>query len=159
LRERREDIAPLAKHFLESAAHELDLPRKQFAPAALQALGKREFPGNVRELENLCRRLAVIAPGAQIRREDLDAQSSPTQMSAAENWEAALRDWAERQLAQGRAGLHAHAREKFERALLDAALAAHGGHRQKAAAALGLGRNTLTRKLGSSRSSRDKDSR
>ncbi|HEX7129582.1 MAG TPA: nitrogen regulation protein NR(I) [Rhodanobacteraceae bacterium] len=158
LRERREDIAPLAKHFLENAAREFNLPRKQFAPAALQALGKREFPGNVRELENLCRRLAVIAPGAQIRREDLDAQGAASNTSGAENWEAALRDWAQLQLAQGRAGLHAHAREKFERALLDAALAAHGGHRQRAAAALGLGRNTLTRKLGSSRKRRDKDS-
>ena len=155
LRERREDIAPLAKHFLESAAREFNLPRKQFAPAALQALGKREFAGNVRELENLCRRLAVIAPGLQIRREDLDAQGAATETSGAENWEAALREWAQGQLAHGRSGLHAHAREKFERALLDAALAAHDGHRQRAAAALGLGRNTLTRKLGSSRKSRD----
>ncbi|HET9835409.1 MAG TPA: nitrogen regulation protein NR(I) [Rhodanobacteraceae bacterium] len=154
LRERREDIAPLAKHFLENAAREFNLPAKQFAPSALQALGKHEFPGNVRELENLCRRLAVIAPGAQIRREDLDAQGTAAESSAAENWEAALREWAQRQLVQGRAGLHAHAREKFERALFDAALAVHGGHRQRAAAALGLGRNTLTRKLGSSRKSR-----
>jgi len=159
LRERREDIAPLAKHFLESAAREFNLPRKQFAPAALNALGKREFPGNVRELENLCRKLAVIAPGAQIRREDLDAQGTSTAASGAENWEATLREWAQRQLAQGRAGLHAHAREKFEGALFDAALAAHGGNRQRAAAALGLGRNTLTRKLGSSRPRRDKDSK
>jgi two-component system nitrogen regulation response regulator GlnG len=122
-------------------------------------LGKREFPGNVRELENLCRRLAVIAPGAQIRREDLDAQSAATDTSGAENWEAALREWAQGQLAHGRPGLYAHAREKFERALFDAALAAHGGHRQRAAAALGLGRNTLTRKLGSSRKSRGKESK
>ncbi|HET6906495.1 MAG TPA: nitrogen regulation protein NR(I) [Rhodanobacteraceae bacterium] len=159
LRERREDIAPLARHFLESAAREFNLPRKQFAPAALQALAKREFPGNVRELENLCRRLAVIAPGAQIRREDLDPRDAAMETSGAENWEVALREWAQRQLARGHTGLHAHAREKFDNALFDAALAAHGGHRQRAAAALGLGRNTLTRKLGSSRARRDRDSK
>jgi two-component system nitrogen regulation response regulator GlnG len=157
LRERREDIAPLAKYFLEGAAREFNLPPKQFAPAALNALGKREFPGNVRELENLCRRLAVIAPGAQIRREDLDVKAAGE--SAGSDWEAALRDWAQQQLAQGRSGLHAHAREKFERALFDAALAEHGGHRQRAAKALGLGRNTLTRKLGSSRARREKESK
>jgi two-component system nitrogen regulation response regulator GlnG len=157
LRERREDIAPLAKYFLEGAAREFNLPPKQFAPAALNALGKREFPGNVRELENLCRRLAVIAPGAQIRREDLDVKAAGE--SAGSDWEAALRDWAQQQLAQGRSGLHAHARDKFERALFDAALAEHGGHRQRAAKALGLGRNTLTRKLGSSRARREKESK
>jgi two-component system nitrogen regulation response regulator GlnG len=157
LRERREDIAPLAKYFLEGAAREFNLPPKQFAPAALNALGKREFPGNVRELENLCRRLAVIAPGAQIRREDLDVKAAGE--SAGSDWEAALRDWAQQQLAQGRSGLHAHAREKFERTLFDAALAEHGGHRQRAAKALGLGRNTLTRKLGSSRARREKESK
>jgi len=158
LRERREDIAPLAKHFLESAAREFNLPRKQFATAALQALGKRQFPGNVRELENLCRRLAVIAPGTQIRREDMDAQGA-AETSEAGNWESALREWAQRQLAHGRSDLYAHAREKFERALFDAALVAHDGRRQRAAAALGLGRNTLTRKLGSSRSHQKKDSK
>jgi two-component system, NtrC family, nitrogen regulation response regulator GlnG len=159
LRDRGEDIMPLAKHFLESATREFNLPPKQFAPAALNALGKREFPGNVRELENLCRRLAVIASGAQIRREDLDAHASVARESAGSDWEASVREWALRQLAQGREGLHAHAREKLERALFDAALAAHDGHRQRAAAALGLGRNTLTRKLGSSRARRDKDSK
>jgi two-component system nitrogen regulation response regulator GlnG len=155
LRDRREDIAPLAKHFLENAAREFNLPRKQFAPAALQALSRRDFPGNVRELENLCRKLAVIAPGSQIRREDLEAQGGAAESVGAENWDAALREWAQRELAQGRTGLHAHARGKFEGALFEAALAVHDGHRQRAAAALGLGRNTLTRKLGSSRKSRD----
>ena len=154
LRERREDIPSLAKHFLESAAREFDLPAKHFTSTALQALAKREFPGNVRQLENLCRRLAVIAPGAQIRREDLDVQGTvvaPDAYPEGEQWEAALREWARRQLSEGRSGLHAQARARLEQTLFDAALEMHGGHRLKAAAALGLGRNTLTRKLGSSR--------
>jgi two-component system nitrogen regulation response regulator GlnG len=71
-------------------------------------------------------------------------------------WESALRAWADAQLVGGAGDLHAQARERFDRVLLDAALAAHDGHRQNAAKALGLGRNTLTRKLGSSRKRRDR---
>ncbi len=158
LRERREDIPFLAKHFLESAARDFRLPAKHFTQGAMQALSKKDFPGNVRQLENLCRRLAVIAPGAQIRREDLDVQSPMTSSDApaqGEQWEAALRDWARRQLHEGATDLHTRARARFERALFDAALEVHGGLRRKAAAALGLGRNTLTRKLSSLRKGRE----
>lgn len=160
LRERRADIALLAKRFLASAAHELALPEKHFTQAALQALAKMEFPGNVRQLENLCRRLSVIAPGASIRLEDLDmgaTRATPGGDKAA-SWEATLRIWAEAELANDTRDLHAKARERFDRVLLDAALAMHDGHRQNAARALGLGRNTLTRKLGSSRHRKRKDS-
>ncbi|MDE2271183.1 MAG: nitrogen regulation protein NR(I) [Xanthomonadaceae bacterium] len=157
LRERREDIPLLAKRFLAEAARELKLPSKHFAQAALAALGNMDFPGNVRQLENMCRRLAVIAPGASVRREDLDATAmhgaTPSARSAPP-WEAALRTWADAELAGGAQHLHARARERLDRVLLDSALAAHGGHRQNAAKALGLGRNTLTRKLGSSRARR-----
>jgi two-component system nitrogen regulation response regulator GlnG len=154
LRERRADIPLLAKALLASAALELKLPEKHFTQTALQALAKMDFPGNVRQLENLCRRIAVIAPGAAIRREDLDdigARTAAASVHAAPAWESALRSWADTRIADGVADLHAQARERFDRVLLDAALAVHGGHRQNAAKALGLGRNTLTRKLGSSR--------
>ena len=157
LRERREDIPLLAKQFLADTARELKLPVKHFTQTALGALAKLDFPGNVRQLENLCRRLAVIAPGASIRREDLDATGVPgggLPSRSASSWEAALRTWADAALADGAQDLHARARERFDRVLLDAALAAHDGHRQNAAKALGLGRNTLTRKLGSSRTRR-----
>ena len=156
LRERRGDVPLLARRFLADAARELKVPEKHFTPAALVALAKRDFPGNVRQLENLCRRLAIIAPGPGIRREDLDeagaVQPAPPGGEAA--WEFALRAWAEGELENGANDLHARARARFDRILLDAALAAHDGHRQKAAAALGVGRNTLTRKLGSSRARR-----
>ncbi|MDO1529614.1 nitrogen regulation protein NR(I) [Fulvimonas sp. R45] len=147
LRARREDIPRLAQHFLAAAARELKLPPKHFAKAALKAIAQRDFPGNVRELENLCRRLAVIAPGAEILPADLGAAPA----AAHEDWSDALRDWAARALADGEADIHARAREALDRVLLEAALAAHQGHRQHAAAALGVGRNTLTRKLGASR--------
>jgi len=151
LRERRSDIPLLAQHFLATATQELKLPPKHFARAALKALAQRDFPGNVRELENLCRRLAVIAPGAEILPADL---GTPSSAAGGDDWTEALRSWAVQALAEGEADIHARAREALDRVLLEAALAAHGGHRQHAAAALGVGRNTLTRKLGASRTRR-----
>ena len=154
LRERRSDIPLLARQFLASAVRDLKLPEKHFAQVALQMLAKMEFPGNVRQLENLCRRLAVVAPGAMVRREDIDdagTRRHPPSLHAALPWESALRAWVDAELAGEADSVHARARERFDRVLLDAALAAHHGHRQNAAKALGLGRNTLTRKLGSSR--------
>ncbi|BFI97512.1 MAG: nitrogen regulation protein NR(I) [Rhodanobacter sp.] len=151
LRERRTDIPLLAQHFLAVAAQELKLAPKRYAKATLKALAQRDFPGNVRELENLCRRLAVIAPGAEILPADLGASPSP---GIAGDWSDALRAWATQALADGEADIHARARETLDRVLLEAALAAHDGHRQNAAMALGVGRNTLTRKLGASRERR-----
>jgi two-component system nitrogen regulation response regulator GlnG len=153
LRQRREDIPLLARHFLAAAARELKLPAKHFSRAALKALQARDFPGNVRELENLCRRLTVVAAGAEILPADLgDGGDRPT--AAGTSWTDALRAWVEDALAHDQPNLHADARTTFDRILLETALAAHHGHRQHAAAALGLGRNTLTRKLGASRKRR-----
>ncbi len=149
LRERRGDVALLAPHFLSTAARELGLPDKRFTPAALRQLARRPFPGNVRELENLCRRLLVMAPGAQILPADLDTGTAPA--PSPEDWTDALRQWAEHALTEHEADVHARARDALDRTLMQAALAACDGHRQNAAAALGVGRNTLTRKLGSSR--------
>ncbi|RUL62047.1 nitrogen regulation protein NR(I) [Dyella dinghuensis] len=150
LRQRRSDIALLAQHFLASAAQELKLPPKRFSKSALKALAQRDFPGNVRELENLCRRLAVIASGTEI----LPADLGKSVEGPSGDWTDALRDWADRALMQGEADIHTRAREALDRVLLEAALAAHNDHRQHAAAALGVGRNTLTRKLGASRTRR-----
>ncbi|RPE80028.1 nitrogen regulation protein NR(I) [Vulcaniibacterium tengchongense] len=156
LRERREDIPRLAERFLAAAAAKLQAPAKRFADAALERLLAYSWPGNVRQLENLCWRLAALAPGDTITRADLDevlaAASGKDGIDAAgEDWDARLAAWARAQLARGSDGIHAQARERFERALLDAALAHTGGRRTEAAARLGLGRNTLTRKLGPGR--------
>ncbi|WP_114240923.1 nitrogen regulation protein NR(I) [Dyella sp. C9] len=151
LRQRRSDIPLLAQHFLASAAQELKLPPKRYSKAALKVLAQRDFPGNVRELENLCRRLAVIAPGAEILPADLGSQAMA---SNAGGWTDALREWASQAIADGELDIHTRAREALDQTLLQAALAAHDGHRQHAAAALGVGRNTLTRKLGASRTRR-----
>jgi two-component system, NtrC family, nitrogen regulation response regulator GlnG len=123
------------------------LPPKRFSKAALKAIAQRDFPGNVRELENLCKRLAVIASGSEILPADLGKSVDALRG----DWTDALREWAERALEHGEADIHTRARESLDRVLLEAALAANGGHRQHAAVALGVGRNTLTRKLGASR--------
>ena len=161
LRARRDDIPRLAERFLRAAALKFDAPVKRFAPAALQRMLAHDWPGNVRELENLCWRLAALAPGDVIAAADLEDvfadaasavnASSPSLLS---DWEAALAAWARARLDAGSVDLNAEARAMFDRALFDAALAHTGGHRSEAAAKLGLGRNTLTRKLGSGRKPR-----
>lgn len=153
LRERCEDVPILAENFLAAACRKLGVKPKQFAKAALQRLQQHDWPGNVRELENLCWRLAAMAPGERIGIADLGAGLRQTRGS--EEWEQALAHWANAQLGNGAKNLHADARERFDRVLLETALIASDGHRGRAAEKLGLGRNTLTRKLGSSRRGSD----
>jgi two-component system nitrogen regulation response regulator GlnG len=148
LRTRRSDIPLLAQHFLAATAHDLKLPPKRFSKAALKLIAQRDYPGNVRELENLCRRLAVIAPGGEILPADMGAGAGAP---SGGEWTDALHEWAVAALAAGETDIHARAREALDRTLLQAALQASEGHRQNAASALGVGRNTLTRKLGASR--------
>ena len=156
LRERREDIPLLARRFLAAAAGRLHAPAKRLSPAALERLQAHDWPGNVRELENLCWRLAALAPGATLGVHDLDEAAGPLASNAGEGdaWEAALAGWAQAQLREGAPDLHANARSRLDRVLLQAALAHSDGHRGVAAEKLGVGRNTLTRKLGPGRKRR-----
>ena len=156
LRERRADVPRLADNFLAIASRKLDAPAKRFSAPALQALRDYAWPGNVRELENVCWRLAALAPGETITVADLEgafdhAAAAPVQP---QEWDIALSAWASAQLGQGAEGLHAQARERFDRALLEAALRFTGGRRAEAAERLGVGRNTVTRKLGPGRKRR-----
>jgi two-component system nitrogen regulation response regulator GlnG len=148
LRERRGDVGLLATRFLAEAARRLGGKAKRLQPEALRRLEQHDWPGNVRELENLCWRLAALAPGDSIGLKDLRALFRPSDAVAAEDWSAALAQAARDALARAEPGLHGRLRERFDQVLLEAALEHTGGHRQNAAQALGLGRNTLTRKLG-----------
>jgi two-component system nitrogen regulation response regulator GlnG len=158
LRERRDDVPLLAERFLAAAARKLQAPVKHFAAPALQRLRAYDWPGNVRELENLCWRMAVLAPGDSIGVADLDAALPmpplTPRVGAQADWEQALSAWARDQLASGTSDIHADARARMDRALLDAALVHTAGHRGEAASKLGLGRNTITRKLGTARKPR-----
>lgn len=149
LQDRREDIPILARHFLAQAAAELGSEPKQLSAAVLPVLQQYEWPGNVRQLENLCRRLAVMLPEPVIEPVHLPLELQPElQISnEARSWEAALRSWAERALASGHRNLLDVAQPALERILLQAALQHTGGLKQEAALLLGWGRNTLTRKL------------
>ncbi len=155
LRQRREDIPQLAARFLAHAARKLQLPPKKLSAPALERLRAHAWPGNVRELENVCWRLAALAPGETIGPADLQlALPSATQATAPADWPQLLADWARAQLDAGTPDLHARARDLLDRTLLDTALERCNGHRSDAAALLGLSRNTVTRKLGSSRKRR-----
>jgi len=148
LRCRREDIYLLFSHYLEVAAAELGVDPKLLTANARDALYRFDWPGNVRQLVNLCRRMTVTAPGREIQFEDLpDELSGEIQARDGDDWLSRLSVWAEQQLESGRTPLIDIARPDFERALIEVALRRSGGRRQEAARLLGWGRNTLTRKI------------
>ncbi len=149
LRERREDIPELLEHYMAHAARELGVAPKRLQPEVLARLSGYDWPGNVRELVNLCRRLTVLAPGREVRADDLpgDFSAAPEVPASDAEWAQGLARWAEARLAAGDSRLLADALPEFERTLIRVALAHVRGRRQEAARLLGWGRNTLTRKI------------
>jgi two-component system nitrogen regulation response regulator GlnG len=147
LRERSEDIPLLGRHFLASSARQLGVESKRLSDDALAYLSRLEFPGNVRQLENLCHWLTVMAPGQVIDVGDLPPEFRDQSAVAASDWLSALEQEAERRLARGESGILEALGRQFERALIVKALARTGGRRIEAANLLGMGRNTITRKI------------
>lgn len=149
LRERSEDIPLLVRHFLQNAATELNMETKSLDDESLEFLRKLEWRGNVRQLQNTCRWLTVMAPGQEVHLDDLPPEllnkESKSQMS--DDWVKVLQYWAEQQLANGETALFDKATPEFERVMIQTALRSAGGRRQDAARLLGCGRNTLTRKI------------
>ena len=149
LADRRADIPLLAEHFLQAAADELGGEPKKLLPETTAYLETLPWPGNVRQLENLCRWLTVMAAGREILTEDLPPELRQEMRPAAgdDDWQTQLRDWARDRLEEGERGILTTALPVFERVLIEAALERTGGRKRDAAALLGWGRNTLTRKL------------
>ena len=150
LRQRREDIPELLQHYLDVAAMELGVAPKVLSDEAARVLTGFDWPGNVRQLVNACRRLTVLAAGREIRLADLPTDLGGAGAGAAANgpdWSQALANWAQARLVTGGPPLLDEAMPEFERTLLREALKATRGGRQDAAKLLGWGRNTLTRKL------------
>ena len=151
LRERVDDIPALARHFLHKSARELAVEPKSLSDPALQALVAFAFPGNVRQLENICHWLTVMAPGQRIEVPDLPTEVRVGTPGTAATGDGQWLDALDRELAQSLARGEPHVgdrlQQEFERALIRRSLAHTGGHRMEAAARLGWGRNTLTRKI------------
>ncbi|MEN9887236.1 MAG: hypothetical protein RL758_1814 [Pseudomonadota bacterium] len=184
LRERREDVPVLTRFFLQQSAKQLDVEPKRISDAALQMLSGFEFPGNVRQLENICHWLTVMAPAQLIDVKDLppevlisaqvevaataapvatapsalvsQASLAPTvpllvnpgvAVGVGANWEDALQAEALALLADGRADVWDALSRRFESRLIQTALACTRGRRIEAAQKLGIGRNTITRKI------------
>tara|TARA_Y100001001_G_scaffold135374_1_gene136359 strand:+ start:970 stop:2364 length:1395 start_codon:yes stop_codon:yes gene_type:complete len=148
LSQRREDIPRLARHFLVEAAKELSTDVKVLTREAEEFLTRVDWPGNVRQLENTCRWLTVMASGREILVEDLPPELRGGDDSAAGgDWREAFRAWADSALASGHTHLLEEAVPDFERILIETALKHTAGRKGEAAELLGWGRNTLTRKL------------
>ncbi|MBL8481599.1 MAG: nitrogen regulation protein NR(I) [Rhodocyclaceae bacterium] len=148
LRERRDDIPLLVRHFLTRSAHELTVEPKRLSESAIKYLATLEFPGNVRQLENLCHWLTVMAPGQTIEVGDLPPEMrGEPQRDTPQDWLSVLRGEADRMLARRHGEVWDLLTRQFERTLIERALAATGGRRIEASQLLGIGRNTITRKI------------
>lgn len=188
LRERREDVFMLTRHFLQQSAKQLGVEPKRISDTALQQLSNFSFPGNVRQLENICHWLTVMAPAQVIEPKDLppevlgmipepgkaqipagkteaprmewaagadkppavhapEAMSPVTAGGLEQSWESGLEAEALALLATGRSDVWDVLTRRFESKLIQTALANTRGRRIEAAQKLGIGRNTITRKI------------
>ncbi|WP_152226922.1 two-component system response regulator NtrC [Pseudomonas sp. SCB32] len=149
LADRREDIPALVRHFLARAAQELAVEPKLLKPETEDYLKHLGWPGNVRQLENTCRWITVMASGREVHIDDLPPEllTQPQDNLPAANWEQALRHWADQALGRGQSNLLDTAVPAFERIMIETALKHTAGRRRDAAVLLGWGRNTLTRKI------------
>ncbi|MBL4782965.1 MAG: nitrogen regulation protein NR(I) [Porticoccaceae bacterium] len=150
LADRREDIPRLVNHFFHESAQELEVEPKVLSPEAESFLANQPWPGNVRQLENTCRWLTVMAAGREVLLADLppELRDKPLdERASSTNWEQGLHQWLKLELAQGKKNVLATALPSFERTVIETALQHTAGRKRDAAELLGWGRNTLTRKL------------
>lgn len=148
LRERSEDIPLLSKRFLRMSSEELEVEMKVLNDDAIAKMMSYDWPGNVRQLENICRWITVMAPAKLVGVEDLPKELlGEVAVETANDWESALALTVRNKLNKGEDEVLNELGKRFEATLLMVALEHSNGHRQQAAKLLGWGRNTLTRKL------------
>lgn len=160
LRDRNNDIPMLAKHFLAQSAKETDQEPKKLTSEVLVFLCRQPWPGNVRQLKNLCKNLTIMVTGRDIQMSDLPSEFLQARNQQAKvttsiagtskeptSWQEQLRNWVDGRLRAGEHDILSEATPEFERVMLEAALAFTSNHKQESAKLLGWGRNTLTRKL------------
>lgn len=151
LADRREDIPQLMEHFFHRAAKELEMEPKILSQPAEDFFFNLPWPGNVRQLENICRWLTVMAAGREVLLSDLppelQSEDGEKEVRVQGDWQQMLRRWSEGELKMGRRDILAQAIPEFERTMIETAMAHTGGRKKDAAQLLGWGRNTLTRKL------------
>ena len=150
LSERSEDIPLLLNHFLSKAASELGVPTKEVSDQVRDYLSALDWPGNVRQLENTCRWLTVMAAGNTILMNDLPPEltmGADTEGKGSVSWEKQLSDWVRAKLLAGETNVLKQAMPQIESIMMNAALEHTAGRKAEAAELLGWGRNTLTRKL------------
>jgi len=150
LRERREDIPTLVDRFLRSCATELNVEPKSLDNEAVAFLTEHEWPGNVRQLENVCRWITVMAPAQVVSMRDMPEELNVREVEnqpISTDWTRSLGAVVEKRLQNGESRILDSLGPEFERLMIEVALRHTRGHKQEAARKLGWGRNTLTRKL------------
>jgi len=149
LKDRREDIPALTQHFLNKSANDLHMEAKTLTIPTRDYLCTLEWPGNVRQLENTCHWLTVMASSREVQLNDLPPEllAQPSQNSDDESWQLALANWVQQQLNSQHPDALKQALPAFETVMMQSVLQHTQGRRGEAAKLLGWGRNTLTRKL------------
>jgi len=149
LADRREDIPALMEHFLSRAAKQMGVEKKELRQETSQYLTGLPWPGNVRQLENFCSWITVMASGREIFTNDLPEEflNPKDQENVSGSWADNLKGWADQELSLGHSGILQQATPIFEKCMIEVALKHSGGRKRDASTLLGWGRNTLTRKI------------
>jgi len=147
LNERKEDIPELAKHFFTKSSEDLKEEKKFLSEEVENYFKTLSWPGNVRQLENVCRWLTVMSPSKEVKLEDLPDELKLENAEEENNWKVVLRSWSENYLENGNKNLLEEVGPEFERTLIKVALNKTKGKKNEAAELLGWGRNTLSRKI------------
>ena len=149
LRERKEDIEDLSKFFLKNYSDSLDEDLRVISDEAMASLDKYDWPGNVRQLENVCYWLTLMSPSQSVKVQDLPSEVKEFEITdiPSSSWEDGMQNWLKNVSMNIDSGLSEIAITKIEKMLIRTALEKSNGKKNDAAQILGWGRNTLSKKM------------